>query len=521
MTKFVEESERRMTSALQKLRAQRLLCDVVLVTKEGQHLAHQVILAAASKSFKEHIFAQNRQQASPAPELSLPPLALEIELENLPSDFLLSTMLDEIYGQGPNSEEQQLCQGDSSFLLQLQQLQEKGHLCDLLLSVGTDHFAAHQVILAAAGGDPFRSLILDGKKQLGLTDAASERQNLELELRGVKSAEAVKILLDFLYARPTWKDRHVNAETCKDVMHLASEFKLPALKEQGLLWNQLLTMPPPLPTMPVEEDLADDHPNGPADADVDDNDAEEENDAEDPEDEVVESEVPEKNEENPEVFLKMRCIKFDAKTIPMPPATSAQEAAEAAGEIYNRQDTSFLATLVRVFWEWPIWLEPVLQKSPAFLRKMDPDRFKRLIPFVAYQWKDGPWQQAYTRLGFDPREAPEEALTCQVILFKDEAFRGRGPVRPSEDINFLKAPTSRNQLYQLECLKEDEYIRDLLTGFEPQSLGDFCDRRSGFLGEVLLEVIQERLKVKAAELHSKKRKATVSRPAGARKVRRG
>jgi len=313
-------------------------------------------------------------------------------------------------------------------------------------------------------------------------------------------------LLDFLYARPTWKDRHVNAETCKDVMHLASEFKLPALKEQGLLWNQLLTMPPALPTMPVEEDLADDHPNGPADADVDADDAQEENDAEDPEDEV---------------FLKMRCIKFDAKTIPMPPATSAQEAAEAAGEIYNRQDTSFLATLVRVFWEWPIWLEPVLQKSPAFLRKMDPDRFKRLIPFVAYQWKDGPWQQAYTRLGFDPREAPEEALTCQVILFKDEAFRGRGPVRPSEDINFLKAPTSRNQLYQLECLKEDEYIRDLLTGFEPQSLGDFCDRRSGFLGEVLLEVIQERLKVKAAELHSKKRKATVSRPAGARKVRRG
>ena len=61
-------------------------------------------------------------------------------------------------------------------------------------------------------------------------------------------------------------------------------------------------MPPPLPTMPVEEDLADAHPNGPADADVDDNDAEEENDAEDPEDEVVESEVPEKNEENPEAF---------------------------------------------------------------------------------------------------------------------------------------------------------------------------------------------------------------------------
>ena len=67
-------------------------------------------------------------------------------------------------------------------------------------------------------------------------------------------------------------------------------------------------MPPPLPTMPVEEDLADDHPNGPADADVDDNDAEEENDAEDPEDEVVESEVPEKNEENPEAFRGFCCF---------------------------------------------------------------------------------------------------------------------------------------------------------------------------------------------------------------------
>lgn len=56
-------------------------------------------------------------------------------------------------------------------------------------------------------------------------------------------------------------------------------------------------MPPPLPTMPVEE-KADDLANGPVDAD----DAEEEDDNEDPEEEVVESEVPEKNEENPEAF---------------------------------------------------------------------------------------------------------------------------------------------------------------------------------------------------------------------------
>lgn len=463
--------------------------------------AHQVILAAACQPLKEHIFAQNKDQASPAPELSLPPSALQIQLENLPSEESLSALLDEIYFQGPESKEQQLNGhgiSASDLLGQLQQLQAKGQLCDMLLSVGTEHFAAHQVILAAAGGDPFRTLILDGKKQLGLQEVAFSTQPLELELRGVKSAEAVRILLDFLYARPTWMEREVTTDTCKDVMHLASELKLPALKEQGLQWNRLLTAPAaPLPTVDSDVEAA----------------------ASDVEEEVSKNEA--ETVESPEVFLKMRCIKFDAKTVPMPPVTSAQEAAEAAGEIYNRQDSTFLANLVRVFWEWPIWLEPALQQSPVFLRTMDADRFKRLIPFVAYQWKDGPWQQAYTRLGFDPRVAPDEALPCQVIHFKDESFRGRGRElpQPSDDISFQKAPTARNQLFQLEYLKDDECINDLLTGFEPHS-GD-CDRRHGFLGEMLYEVIIERLKVKASELHCKKRKSSGGRTVTRKAMRRG
>lgn len=52
---------------------------------------------------------------------------------------------------------------------------------------------------------------------------------------------------------------------------------------------------------------------------------------------------------------------------------------------------------VRVFWEWPIWLEPVLQKSPAFLRKMDPDRRETIqqtggtvgVAFVKHVQNDG------------------------------------------------------------------------------------------------------------------------------------
>eukprot|EP00913_Durusdinium_trenchii_P001891 g1750.t1 len=90
---------------------------------------------------------------------------------------------------------------------------------------------------------------------------------------------------------------------------------------------------------------------------------------------------------------------------------------------------------------------------------MDTERLKRLLPFVAYQWKDG-------------REVPHA----------------------TEDVAFQRAPVYRWQLYQLEHI-EDEYIQSLLEGVHPDH---GCDAKSGFLG-VLHEVILDRLKVKAAE----------------------
>eukprot|EP00913_Durusdinium_trenchii_P001890 g1749.t1 len=221
-----------------KFRSQGLLCDVALIAPESKQLAHQVILAASSGPLKEHIFSQHKDQCSPAPELSLPPSALEIQLENVPSDSSLSNFLDGIYAQKHEAER----------LLQLQELQSKGHLCDLLLSVGTQHVAAHQVVLAAHC-EAFRNLIMDGRKQLGLDekdatachtlDASTYPMDggsdvgCDLELRGVTSAEAVSILLDFLYGRPLWAERpKLTMEVCKDVVHLATELKLPALKEQ-------------------------------------------------------------------------------------------------------------------------------------------------------------------------------------------------------------------------------------------------------------------------------------------------
>ena len=43
------------------------------------------------------------------------------------------------------------------------------------------------------------------------------------------------------------------------------------------------------------------------------------------------------------------------------------------------------------------------EQGPSFFSKENLVAFfRRLLPFVAYQWKDGPWQQAYARLGEGP-----------------------------------------------------------------------------------------------------------------------
>ncbi|CAK9095689.1 General transcription factor 3C polypeptide 5 (TF3C-epsilon) (Transcription factor IIIC 63 kDa subunit) (TFIIIC 63 kDa subunit) (TFIIIC63) (Transcription factor IIIC subunit epsilon) [Durusdinium trenchii] len=495
---FLEETAHRLASALQKFRSQGLLCDVALIAPESKQLAHQVILAASSGPLKEHIFSQHKDQCSPAPELSLPPSALEIQLENVPSDSSLSNFLDGIYAQKHEAER----------LLQLQELQSKGHLCDLLLSVGTQHVAAHQVVLAAHC-EAFRNLRLGGTSSVWMRRMprpATPSTWSCVASRLPKQSRSCWTSSTAAPCGPNARSSPWRFARRDDVVHLATELKLPALKEQGLEWSRQLTLPkppPPTPDEEVEEDEAEEPdveeaPEAPAAA---------------PTDEADEAVSVASAAEAPEVFLKLRSITFGAGSVPAPPRCGAQEAAEAAGEIYGKQDVAFLGKLVRVFWERPIWLEPTLKQVPVLARTMDTERLKRLLPFVAYQWKDGPWQQAYCRLGFDPREEPSDALRRQVIAFKDRSRSGREVPHATEDVAFQRAPVYRWQLYQLEHI-EDEYIQSLLEGVHPDH---GCDAKSGFLG-VLHEVILDRLKVKAAELPSKKRKAPTSQTR--RKVRK-
>ncbi|CAJ1433673.1 unnamed protein product, partial [Effrenium voratum] len=418
--------------ALRTLRSQGELCDVVLAAGEEQVLAHQAILAAASPKLREHILAQNRcLPGERDDDLCLPPEPLEIRLEHM-APAALKALVDQLYGS-------QVCQ--SEIAGGLRQLRSEGLLCDILLKVGKERLPAHQVVLAANCS--------------GLRKMLRAKHTLELELNGV-SAEAVRILLDFLYG----EDRQVPSELCRDLLHLAKELKLPALQERCFA--------EPKEVCPQQ---------------------------------VLEvSSTQEATQEEPPRVLTMRCLRFSSGPVPSPPK-DALEAADAAGEIYCKQDVAFLRGLVRLFWERSVWLEPALTQAPLLAKTMDAQRLKRLLPYVAYQWREGPWQQAYARLGFDPREEPE-AMKWQVVMFTDKDLprgpRGRptGGHKAAEDIWFAQAPANRCQLYQLECI-EDECVQSLMQDVEPQKE---CQLKTGFLDPVLHDAILERLQVRSREL---------------------
>lgn len=187
-----------------------------------------------------------------------------------------------------------------------------------------------------------------------------------------------------------------------------------------------------------------------------------------------------------------------------------------------------LQKLVALFWERPVYLEAALRQCPALGAAVSRERLNRLLPFVAYQWKDGPWQGVFARLGWDPRQEREEATILQVIDFRDQYFKGEGKAEAqehsegTEDAFFKKPPILRSQLYHLEDI-EDETVQSLIPAGIEGGKEEFteCDRKHGFISEIYLYMIHERLQFKAGEMRekAKKRQARVSRTMPKKKAR--
>jgi len=140
-----------------------------------------------------------------------------------------------------------------------------------------------------------------------------------------------------------------------------------------------------------------------------------------------------------------------------------------------------------------------------------------LLPLVAYQWSDGPWQTAYARHGWDPRDNAEEAKNLQVVEFHDPHFRrnhGSGTVSsspkkknksvgngstPTIDCHFRRPPSQSKMRYQLVDIRDD-YITLLVDSSEVSGL---CNRQTGWLDRVVCEGIRTRMTVRSQQIREK------------------
>eukprot|EP00933_Yihiella_yeosuensis_P054375 TRINITY_DN5279_c1_g1_i2.p1 TRINITY_DN5279_c1_g1~~TRINITY_DN5279_c1_g1_i2.p1 ORF type:complete len:384 (-),score=138.34 TRINITY_DN5279_c1_g1_i2:150-1301(-) len=355
---------------------------------------------------------------------------------------------------------------------------------------------------------------------------------MEIELQGVESAEALHLLLDFLYGR-CLEDRKPSAEACRDVLKLSSELSLQGLQDHGLQWmkecKQVNTFAVPEETeiaaaisqeeVPEVEEEAEAEPEAvqkpkrkaaakrkakAAPAEVVEDPPEVDGEPEEEEEAATPVQSPRKKQAaSPAKKEKAPTLKFarfnSEAAVPQPLADGAMEAAQAAGMVHGKVEQRILIQMITVFWERPALLKNGLLKA---VQGLDEEKMTRFLPFVTYQWKDGPWQTAYCRLGWDPRENAEEAKMFQVFEFKDPALKSQPKGENDEgngDIFFREPPTAKCQKYQLEDI-EDEFVQELVGGCE---VADECDRRYGFLSDFIIHTVHDRLTIKSKEMREK------------------
>eukprot|EP00930_Biecheleria_cincta_P028518 TRINITY_DN19909_c0_g1_i1.p1 TRINITY_DN19909_c0_g1~~TRINITY_DN19909_c0_g1_i1.p1 ORF type:complete len:487 (+),score=86.78 TRINITY_DN19909_c0_g1_i1:206-1666(+) len=203
-------------------------------------------------------------------------------------------------------------------------------------------------------------------------------------------------------------------------------------------------------------------------------------------------------------WIQVSQVKFaDQGPVPSTPPDGAEE--------QLREDEKPVVEALRLlFSERSIWLRGPLEER-LHEQRLTPNvtTMQKSLLCVSYLCSDGPWRQAYARLGFDPRLQPEEARWLQVIDFRDRFLKQRRayferiqgtldalPV-PALDCHFRTPPVNRSQLYQLVDI-EDEVIQQVLS-----SCGciETVSEKFGWMPQTSLEAVRERMSVKAELMH--------------------
>lgn len=482
---------------LSKLREEGLFCDVFFaaggVQNASQHRwvgAHQVVLAAGNTGFR------TRLSCDAISDLDSPPEPLEVQLHGISRFEAVEDAVTSAYGLGNNVRSPSACRHDAQLLAdglqlceeriegtgevltamasEMQSMRKRGHLCDLILRVGDAKFHAHQVILAAASTG-FKQYMTEHRcqllpkvvpphgvglfKQLSALPNVKTTQPLELELQGISHEEAVLAMLDYAYGEERSTAFLPTArESLKDLVVLAGALDLPKLRDAAAA-------------------------------------------------RLCEGDEPQPSYEH--ALLQVARFDDDREKLP--------DMLPDMPKLMTRE-SKVLEKLFDAFEERPLWLElPLSARLPASVT-VGSDILKRLLPYVCYRWKDGPWKNTYCRLGFDPREEEADSKWLQVINFRDPHFK---PVHakaeaanPVPDHTFRRPPSEKVQQYQLLDIRDD-FVHTLVKGAEGV---EAVDKKYGWLPQVMFEAVNYRLQLKS--LHLRDKKASGAATAGPSRGRR-
>jgi len=554
--------EETLVQGLRELRSQGFFCDVALTAPMASSLgdassdgdggppplvAHQVVLAAVSKPLRDLLVNEAKAavgcidgggSANGSGDLASRPVRTELRLGGLAcAAAALPAALAGLYGErceGEGCEEdlaklaeawgvpafpsaglsvQRICAG-------LREMRSQDLLCDMFVVAGGQRFKAHQAVLAAASA-PLRQSIEDKLRALFAHQAADDQESvelseqpLELDLEGISRPEAVSLALDYIYgAVPIVSLASVQRQDiAADVQQIAAIFQLPALSA--------LVRPVRIPEVASSVVLPEVQPEAKATSKAKSKAAAKATgkksappQAKAPaspvvaigkrpsfegisevEDEAQDEDQANASTELEKAFLAIQHCSF-ASTGEVP-----SDASISGLDSLSNQDRKLLGRLSEAFEERPVWLEQALCKRMPSLA--DEATMLRFLPYVAYQWSDGPWQTGYTRLGWDPRVDAEEAKVLQVLPFRDPHFKsskgGKKDAEP-EDCSFRRPPSQKVQLYQFTDI-QDDYIASLVDTAETL---EKCDKRSGWLPQFVMDVVKERLAVKSQMLREK------------------
>lgn len=438
-----------LAQGLRSLQAQGAFCDCVLIAQKARFRVHQIVLAAGRTPIRTHILdgISMSLTGGPAP----PPKPLELTLRGMPSPAgdAVDQMLGDAYGG--NSFE------DAA--MRIRELWCDGRLCDMRIAAGGGVFVAHQAVLGAASAT-LRDYIAEQSSELAgarqcetrgearAVDKGLVPRALLLELNGITQADAVGTVLDHIYGGVGFTEEYEasSAIVNEEVLQLCTAFDLPILRSKAEQWK-------------FQGD-----------------------------EEVAAKDI---------AFPALSTIKYNS--LESVPRALSRVAAEAR---LSRQEAKTLQRIRQAFEERPVWLEHAL--ASHLPGATDSKTLSKLIPFVAYQWADSPWMGALVRLGWDPREHPEESKGLQVIEFKDPFLAGvvvnaADKRKRTIDSDFTNPPVLPRQVYQLVDIK-DVFVSDLIRD---AAVSTECTKKAGWLDPFVVDAIHQRLVMRSEELRER------------------